>query len=179
MKWPKNGIVYQSNDFLHDASVFITICLNDLFPSMCDTRLTSFTISLLINVAFCTIEGLNVLSYFKFYTIFFSMCVCQFFHGRTYCGTKMVYWLWWLGQLDLFHRSQYTYYLWFGLSRNDNNISLALLCKVELVMCMDKHCGTENKYQNIKDHNNKFPIFDGMLLLFTAFSINHLVFQLR
>jgi len=42
MKWPKN----------------------DFFPSMCDTRLTSFTISLLINVEFCSIEELDVLSYF-------------------------------------------------------------------------------------------------------------------
>jgi len=24
-------------------------------------------------------------------------------------------------------------------------------------MCTDKHCGTEHKYRNIKDHNNKFP----------------------
>ena len=50
--------------FVHDASVLITICLNDLFPSMCDTRLTSYTIALLINVEFCNIEELNVLSYF-------------------------------------------------------------------------------------------------------------------
>ena len=31
---------------------------------MCDTRLTSYTISLLINVQFCSDEELNVLSYF-------------------------------------------------------------------------------------------------------------------
>jgi len=31
---------------------------------MCDTRLSSYTISLLINVEFCSIEELNVLCYF-------------------------------------------------------------------------------------------------------------------
>ena len=67
----KTGIIFQNNDLLHDASVFITICLNELFPSMCDTRLTSFTISLLINVEFCSIKELNVLSYFKFSSISF------------------------------------------------------------------------------------------------------------
>jgi len=55
----KDGILFQNHDF-----VFITICLNDLFPSMCDTRLTSYSISLLIKVEFCSIEELNVLSYF-------------------------------------------------------------------------------------------------------------------
>ena len=57
-------MLFQNNDFVHDASVFITICLNDLFPSMCDTRRTSYTISLLINVEFCSIEELCVLSFF-------------------------------------------------------------------------------------------------------------------
>ena len=46
-------------------------------------------------------------------------------------------------------------------------------------MCTDKYCGTENKYGNIKDHNNKFPTFNDMLLLFTPFSVNHLAFQQR
>jgi len=36
----------------------------NFFPSICDTRLTSYTISLLKNVKFCSIEELNVLSYF-------------------------------------------------------------------------------------------------------------------
>jgi len=60
----KTGILFQNKDFVHDASVFITICLNDFFPSMCDTWLTFYTISLLINVEFCSIEELNVLCYF-------------------------------------------------------------------------------------------------------------------
>jgi len=64
MKWPKTEILLQNNDFVHDASVFITICLNDIFPSMYDTRLTSYTISLLMNVEFCSIEELNLLCYF-------------------------------------------------------------------------------------------------------------------
>jgi len=110
---------------------------------------------------------------------FSSMFVGQICHVWTYCGKEMVYWLWLLGQLDFLHGSQYTYYHWLSLSRNDNNISLALLCKDELVMCTDKHCRTENKYQNIKDHNNKFPTSNDMLLLLTPFSINHLVFQLH
>jgi len=46
-------------------------------------------------------------------------------------------------------------------------------------MCTDKHCGTENKYRNVKDHENKFPTSNDMLLLFTPFSMNHLVFQLH
>ena len=54
---------FQNNDFVHDEGVFITICLNDFFPCMCDTRLTSYTILLLINVEFYSIEELNVLSY--------------------------------------------------------------------------------------------------------------------
>ena len=59
----KTGILFQNNDFVHDAGVFITICLNDIFPGMCDTRLTSYTISLLImnvDVDFYSIEELNV-----------------------------------------------------------------------------------------------------------------------
>jgi len=85
----KTQILLQNNDFVHDASVFTTICLNDFFPSMCDTRLSSYTISLLINVEFCSIEELNVLNYF-FLQDFLSMFVCQICHGRTYCGTEMV-----------------------------------------------------------------------------------------
>jgi len=45
-------------------------------------------------------------------------------------------------------------------------------------MRTDKHCGAENKYQNIKDHNFKFLTSNDMSLHFTPFSINHLVFQL-
>jgi len=47
-------------------------------------------------------------------------------------------------------------------------------------MYTDRHCGTENKYINIKDHNNTFPTSNDMFLLFSTFSINHLVhvFQL-
>ena len=37
-------------------------------------------------------------------------------------------------------------------------------------MYTDKHCGTENKYQNIKDNNNnKFSSSNDMFLLFTLF----------
>ena len=93
---------------------------------MCDTRLTSYTISLLINVEFWSIEELNVFSYFFLQDVL-AMFVCQRCYGRIYCGTEMVYWLWWLGQLNFLHGGQNTFYLWFGLSRNDNNILLALL----------------------------------------------------
>ena len=85
----KTGILFQNNDFFHDASVFITICLNDFFPSMCDTRLTSYTISLLINVEFCSDEELNVLSYF-FQIFFIHVCLVD---GLSYCGTEVVNWL--------------------------------------------------------------------------------------
>ena len=63
MKWPKNWILISKQWFCQWRKRFITICLNDIFPSMCDTRLTSDTISLLINVKFFSIEELNVLSY--------------------------------------------------------------------------------------------------------------------
>jgi len=36
-------------------------------------------------------------------------------------------------------------------------------------MFTDKHCGAENKYRNIKDHNNKFPTSNDMLLFFHLF----------
>ena len=85
----KTGILFQNNGFVYDASVFITICLNYFLPSMCDTRLTSKTILLLINVEFCSIEELNVLCYF-----FLQDFPCQICHGRTYFGTEMDYWLW-------------------------------------------------------------------------------------
>jgi len=78
-----------------------------------------------------------------------------------------------------FQLHNFTYYLWLGLSHNYNDITLVLRWKEELVMCTDKLCGTEKKYRNIKDHNNKFLTLNDMLLLFTPFSINHLVFQLH
>jgi len=81
---------FHSNDFVHDAGVFITICLNDFFPGMCDTRLTSDTISLLINVEFYSIEEFNMLSYF-FLQYFLSMFVGQICYGQTHCGAEMVY----------------------------------------------------------------------------------------
>jgi len=46
-------------------------------------------------------------------------------------------------------------------------------------MYTDKHCGTENNYPNIKDHNNEFSTSNDMLFLFTPFSINQIVFQLH
>jgi len=46
-------------------------------------------------------------------------------------------------------------------------------------MYTDKHCGTENKYQNIKYHNNKFLTSNDIVLHFTPCSINQLVFQLH
>jgi len=52
----------------------ITVCLNDFFPSMCDTRLTTYTISWLINVEFYSIEELNVSSYF-FLQDFIHVCL--------------------------------------------------------------------------------------------------------
>jgi len=33
----------------------------------------------------------------------------------------------------------------------------------------DKHCETENKYRNIKDHNNKCPTANDMALFFYTF----------
>jgi len=46
----------------------VFIWLNDLFSSMCDTKLTSDTFSLLIDVAFCSIEELNVvISFLKYF----------------------------------------------------------------------------------------------------------------
>jgi len=44
-------------------------------------------------------------------------------------------------------------------------------------MCTDKHCGTENKYRNIKDHNSNFPTSKDMLLLFTLFRSTTLYFS--
>jgi len=73
-----------------DTSVVTTISYNDFFPSMCDTKITSYTVPLLTDVAFCSFEELNVLSFFV--QRFVSMSVCQICHGRTYCGT--VNWLW-------------------------------------------------------------------------------------
>jgi len=66
MKLPKKLEFYFQTMILSMAQVSldITISLNDFFPSMCGTRLTSYTISLLINVEFGSIEEWNVLSYF-------------------------------------------------------------------------------------------------------------------
>ena len=126
----KTGILFQNNDFVHEASVFITICLNDFFQSMYDTRLTSYLISFLINVAFCSIEVklcVNVLSYFFLQD--FYPCVSVKFVTEGHIVVRK----WFNGRGDLagwnfFHESQYTYYFWLGRSRNDNNLSLAVLC---------------------------------------------------
>jgi len=170
----KTGILFQTIDFVHDASVFITICLNDFFSKYVWHQAYILYNFLIDNCWILQYWGLECVS---FSPRFLSTFVCQICHGRTYSGTLMVYWLWWLDQLDFLHESRYTYYLWLGLSRNDNNISLGLLCEEELVMCTDKHCGTENKYLNIKDNNNnQFPTSNDMLLLFTPFAINHLYY---
>jgi len=107
----KNGILFQNNDYVHGASVFVTILFKWPFSKYV---WHSYAISLLLNVKFCSIKKLNVLSYF-FSPRFLSMFVCQICHGRTNCGTDKVYLLWWLGQLDFLQGSQYTYYLWLGL----------------------------------------------------------------
>ena len=59
-----------------------------IFPSVCVTRRASYTVSLLIDVAFCSIEELNVL------ITFLSIIFCQICQGRTYCRTEIVNWLW-------------------------------------------------------------------------------------
>jgi len=51
---------------------------------MCDTRLTSYTISLLINVEFDSIEELNEQSYF-FPNIFIHVCLLNLLRTDTLC----------------------------------------------------------------------------------------------
>ena len=88
---------------------------------MCDTWLTSYTISLLINVEFRSIEELNVLSYF-FSPRFLSMFVYQIL-SRTdtlWDGNGLLVVVTW--PVDFFHGSQYTYYLWLGLSHKDISV---------------------------------------------------------
>jgi len=54
---------------------------------MCDTRLTYYTISLLINFEFCSIEELNVLSYF-FLQDFYSCLSVKFVTDGHTVGRK-------------------------------------------------------------------------------------------
>jgi len=65
------------------------------FPGMCDTRLTSYTISLLINVEFNSIEELNVLSYFFLQDFYPCLSVKFVTDGHT-VGRK-----WFIGCSDL------------------------------------------------------------------------------
>jgi len=53
------------------------------FPSMCDTMLTSYTISLLKNVEFCSIEELNLLSYFFLQYVYTCLSVTFVTDGHT------------------------------------------------------------------------------------------------
>jgi len=78
-----------------DTSVFITICFNDFFPSMFNTRLTSYSVSLLIDVAFRSIEELNVLSYFFYKDFYPCLSVIIVTDGHT-VGQK-----WFTGCRDL------------------------------------------------------------------------------
>jgi len=94
----KLKILFRNNDFFHDASVYITICLNYFFPSMCDTRLTSYTISLLINDEFCSDEELNVLSYFFLQDFYPCLSVKFVTDGHT------VGWKWFNGCGDVVSR---------------------------------------------------------------------------
>jgi len=71
------------------------MCLNDFFPGMCDTRLTSYTISLLINVDFYNIEELSMLSYFFLQYFYPSLPVKFVTDGHT-VGRK-----WFTGCIDL------------------------------------------------------------------------------
>jgi len=74
---------FYSKTIIHvpDTSVFITLCLNDFFPSTRVTKLTSYTVSLLIDVAFYSLGEFNKLLTFQ---RFLSMFVCQICHRRTH-----------------------------------------------------------------------------------------------
>jgi len=50
---------------------------------MCDTWLTSYTFSLLINVEFCSIEELNVLCYFFLQDFYPCLTVIFVTYGHT------------------------------------------------------------------------------------------------
>jgi len=63
---------------------------------ICDTRLTSYKYSFIIDI--CWILQSWGISFFS--EIFIHVYLSNLL--RTYCGTEMVYFLWWLGQLDLF-----------------------------------------------------------------------------
>jgi len=60
-------------------------CLNDIVPSMCDTRLKSCTALLLLDVTYCSIEKFNVLSYLF---LRFFIHVCQFVTDGHTLGRK-------------------------------------------------------------------------------------------
>jgi len=74
---------FQNNDFVHDASIFIPICLNDLFPNMFDTRLTSCTIVLLINVKFSSIEEFYSFCYYFLQDLYLCLSVKFVTDGHT------------------------------------------------------------------------------------------------
>jgi len=64
MKWQKMEF-YSKTMILSMTQVSLLPYVKmTFFRTMCDTRLTNYTIALLINVEFCSIEKLNVLSYF-------------------------------------------------------------------------------------------------------------------
>jgi len=112
------------------------------FPRMCDTRLTSYTISLLINVEFCSIGELNVLCFFFLQICHPCLSVKFVTDGHT-VGRK---WFTSCGDLaswSFFIRVSILITSGWVLVAMITPISLALLYEEELVMCTDKHCGTE------------------------------------
>ena len=100
--------------------------------------------------------------------------VCQICHGRIYCGTEIVIWLWWPGQLDFLYGSKYTYNLWLGLCPNDNNIRYLNYVNCWGGTCVYGQTVLDGKYiLNYKGPKQKNPTSNDMPLCFTPFSINH------
>ena len=89
---PKFECYAKTTIYVPDTSVYITICLNDFFPSVCDTRLTPCTVLLLLDGAWCRIEELNALKYF-FPKIFIHVCLSNLWRTDI-LWVEMVKWLW-------------------------------------------------------------------------------------
>ena len=134
---------------------------------MCDTMLASYTVSLLIDVACCSLEEFNVLSYLFFKDFYPCLSVKFVTYGHTVgrkgltgCGDS-VSWTFFMGVSILITSG------WVFVPMITTFRQLYFVRQNQL--CVRTNIVGRKKYRNIKDYNNNFPNSNDKPLFYTFF----------